>query len=68
MRGHFTLEYWQDGKFLVGRLVEVPTVFSQGDTLEQLQENIQEVYDLMVTQERPPAPTDAQRQSVELEV
>jgi predicted RNase H-like HicB family nuclease len=68
MRGHFTLEYWRDGMFYVGRLLEVPGVFSQGRTLKELQENIQDAYDLMVTQERPPAPASAQQQPVELDV
>jgi predicted RNase H-like HicB family nuclease len=49
MRHQFTLEYWQDGEWYVGRLVEVPGVFSQGATLEELCENIQDAYDLMVT-------------------
>lgn len=68
MRGHFTLEYWPDGDFLVGRLVEAPFVFSQGETLEELRENIQDAYDLMVTQDRAPAPSDAKQQPMELEV
>jgi predicted RNase H-like HicB family nuclease len=68
MRGHFTLEYWRDGDFFVGRLLEVPAVFSQGETLEELRENIQDAYDLMVSQQRPPAPAAAQRQPVELDV
>lgn len=68
MRSQFTLEYWRDGDWFVGRLLEVPGVFSQGATLEELRENIQDAYDLMVTQERPPAPPASQRESVELEV
>ncbi len=68
MRHQFTLEYWQDGSWLVGRLLEVPGVFSQGATLDELHENIQDAYELMVTDERPAAPADTQRQSVELEV
>ena len=36
MRHQFTLEYWQDGDWYVGRLVEVPGVFSQGASLEEL--------------------------------
>jgi predicted RNase H-like HicB family nuclease len=68
MRGRFTLEYWRDGKWFVGRLLEVPGVFSQGATLGELQANIQDAYDLMVTQERPPAPAEAQHQPVELDV
>ncbi len=68
MRSQFTLEYWRDGDFFVGRLLEVPGVFSQGETLEELRENIQDAYDLVVTQERPPAPATAQQQPVELDV
>lgn len=68
MRTQFTLEYWPDGDWYVGRLLEVPGVFSQGETLEELRENIQDAYDLMVTQDRPPAPPAAQRQPMELEV
>ena len=68
MRHQFTLEYWRDGEWYVGRLLEVPGVFSQGATLDELRENIQDAYDLMVTQERDEAPGNVQRQSVELEV
>jgi predicted RNase H-like HicB family nuclease len=68
MRSRFTLEFWQDGKWYVGRLLEVPGVFSQGETLEELRENIQDAYDLVVTQDRSPAPAAAQQQTVELEV
>jgi predicted RNase H-like HicB family nuclease len=68
MRHQFTLEYWRDGDWYVGRLIEVPGVFSQGKTLAELNENIQEAYELMVTQDRPAAPATAQRLPVELEV
>lgn len=68
MRGQFTLEFWRDGIFYVGRLREVPGVFSQGETLDELRENIQDAYDLMVTQERSPAPPSAEQQPVELDV
>ncbi len=68
MRHRFTLEYWRDGEWFVGRLVEVPGVFSQGATLEELDENIQDAYELMITQERSLAPTSAIHRSVELEV
>lgn len=68
MRHQFTLEYWRDGEWYVGRLVEVPGVFSQGATLEELDKNIQDAYELMVGHDRPPAPASAQRRPVELEV
>jgi len=68
VRHLFTLEYWQDGRWYVGRLVEVPGVFSQGETLAELDENIQDAYEMMVTQDRSPAPASANRRPVELEV
>ena len=38
----FTLEYWEDDDWYVGRLVEIPGVFSQGETLDELKKNIQD--------------------------
>jgi predicted RNase H-like HicB family nuclease len=40
----FTLEYWQDDGWFVGKLRELPNCFSQGETLRELEENIQDVY------------------------
>jgi predicted RNase H-like HicB family nuclease len=53
----FTLEYWRDGEWFVGRLKEVPGVFSQGKTLDELEENVREAYALMIEEEAPPAAT-----------
>ena len=38
MKRFFTLEYWTDEGWFVGKLREVPGVFSQGETLEELKE------------------------------
>ena len=35
----FTLELWKDEDWYVGRLLEVPGVFSQGETIEELKKN-----------------------------
>lgn len=48
MKYNFTLDYWKDKKWFVGRLREVPGVFSQGRTLTELKENIQDAYSLMI--------------------
>jgi len=54
MLKHFTLEYWKDGGWYVGKLKEVPGVFSQGKSLHELEENIRDAYYLMVEEaERP---------------
>ena len=42
------MEYWIDDNWYVGRLKEVPGVFSQGESLEELEENISDAYRLMV--------------------
>lgn len=48
MERHFTLEYWMDEGWYVGKLREVPGVFSQGETLQELEENIVDAYNLMI--------------------
>jgi len=47
----FTLEYWRDEEWFVGRIVEVPGVFSQGETLDGLKKNIQDAYKIMTDDE-----------------
>ena len=42
-----TLDYWPDDGWFVGRLREMPSVFSQGPTLAELEENIRDAYQLM---------------------
>jgi predicted RNase H-like HicB family nuclease len=44
----FTLEYWKDKKWYVGRLKGMPGVFSQGKSLAELKDNIRDAYELMV--------------------
>jgi predicted RNase H-like HicB family nuclease len=51
MTRHFTLEYWRDEGWYVGRLREVPGVFSQGKSLRELEENIKDAYLLMLEEE-----------------
>jgi predicted RNase H-like HicB family nuclease len=43
----FTLEYWEDGGWIVGRLREAPWVFSQGKDYVELVENIVDAYKMM---------------------
>ena len=45
---NFTLDFWQDEGWYAGKLREVPGVFSQGESLEALKENIRDAYDLMM--------------------
>lgn len=49
MRRTFTLEYWKDEGWYVGRLKEIPGVFSQAKTLKELEKNIRDAYKMMMT-------------------
>jgi predicted RNase H-like HicB family nuclease len=66
MKRYFTLEYWRDDEWFVGRLREVPGVFSQGQSLEELQVNIADAYRMM--REAEPGPQHAGAQTLELGV
>lgn len=69
MRHAFTLEYWPDDGGFVGRLEEVPGVFSQGETLEELEENIRDAYELVMADAEPDAsPAGSERKPIEVEV
>ena len=61
------LEYWKDGAWFVGRLPQVPGVFSQGATLQELEENVRDAYRMML-EEQEAAPIEAAVESKEIEV
>ncbi len=41
---NLTVEYWIDDGWYVGKLKEIPGVFSQGETVEELIENLKDAY------------------------
>jgi predicted RNase H-like HicB family nuclease len=43
-----TLEYWAGEGGYVGRIKEVPGVFSQGETVADLEDNILDAYQLVL--------------------
>lgn len=57
MKQPFLLEYWQEDGWFVGRLKGIPGVFSQGETLAELEDNIRDVYQLLLEDEEP-VPTE----------
>lgn len=63
---NFSLEYWVDDGWYVGRLKEVPGVFSQGETLQELRENIRDAYRMMMEEQQ--APVSRPVQVIEIEV
>ena len=53
MMTRFTLDYWREGAWFVGRLREVAGVFSQGETLVELEANIKDAYKLVLSDQKP---------------
>ena len=62
----FTLEYWKDDRWLVGRLVEVPGVMSQGENLAELEENIRDAYRLMADSDPTPQGVTVETRTIEV--
>lgn len=58
MLRHFTLEYWMDEGWYIGRLREVSGVISQGETLSELEENIRDAYQLVTEDMQELGPTE----------
>jgi predicted RNase H-like HicB family nuclease len=45
--------YWKGDKFWLGKLIEHPEIMSQGETLEELEENLRDAYRMMVLDDVP---------------
>ena len=45
--------YWRSDKFWLGKLLEHPEIMTQGETLEELEENLKDAYLLMAMDEVP---------------
>ncbi|MEW6619595.1 MAG: type II toxin-antitoxin system HicB family antitoxin [bacterium] len=53
MKTKTTMIYWKGEKFWLGKLLEHPEVMTQGETIEELEENIKDAYLLMAMDEVP---------------
>jgi predicted RNase H-like HicB family nuclease len=51
MERRFALEYRVDDDWYVGRIKEVPGVFSQGETLEELEQDVVAAYRMVMAEE-----------------
>jgi len=45
--------YWKGEKFWVGKLLEHPEIMTQGETLEELEDNMKDAYALMALEDVP---------------
>ena len=53
MNATFTLIYWKSEHFWLGKLLEHPEIMTQGETLEELEENIKDAYRMIVLEDVP---------------
>ncbi|MFO7753081.1 MAG: type II toxin-antitoxin system HicB family antitoxin [Desulfobacteraceae bacterium] len=68
MLKNFTLEYWVDDDWYVGRLRDVPGVFSQGESIEELKENIRDAYRMIMEEVDSPAHPESSTMEIEVAV
>ena len=45
--------YWKGEKFWLGKILEHPEIMSQGETLEELEDNLKDAYKLMLMDDVP---------------
>jgi len=53
MNSKMNMVYWKSDKFWLGKLLEHPEIMTQGETLEELEENIKDAYLLMAMADVP---------------
>ena len=53
MQPRLTMVYWKGQQFWLGKLLEHPEIMTQGETLEELEENLKAAYRLMVWEDVP---------------
>jgi predicted RNase H-like HicB family nuclease len=53
MNTKMTLIYWKSERFWLGKLLEHPEIMTQGETLEELEENIKDAYRMIVLADVP---------------
>ncbi|MCL5987042.1 MAG: type II toxin-antitoxin system HicB family antitoxin [Actinobacteria bacterium] len=53
MNKKITMVYWKSEKFWLGKLLEHPEIMSQGETIEELEENIKDAYKMMLMDDVP---------------
>ena len=68
MKRKLTLEYWKDDNWYVGKLREIPGVFSQGETLRELEENVKDAYALVMEESSYTVPSPVHKKEIAIQV
>lgn len=53
MKTKIKIVYWKSEKFWLGKILEHPEIMSQGETVEELEENLKDAYKLMLMDDVP---------------
>ncbi len=53
MDRRFTMVYWKGERFWLGKLLERPEIMTQGETPEELEENLKDAYLTMAMEDVP---------------
>ena len=53
MSAQLTMIYWKGDKFWLGKLLEHPEIMTQGETVEELEENLKDAYRMMIMEDVP---------------
>ena len=51
MNTRMNMIYWKSKKYWLGKLLEHPEIMTQGETLEELEENIRDAYLMMAMED-----------------
>jgi predicted RNase H-like HicB family nuclease len=53
MNRKLTMVYWKGERFWLGKFMEYPEIMTQGETIEELEENLRDAYLMMVMEDVP---------------
>ena len=53
MNARMNMIYWKSDKFWLGKLLEHPEIMTQGETLDELEENVKDAYLMMAMEDVP---------------
>lgn len=53
MESRLTMVYWKSERFWLGKLLERPEIMTQGETIEELEENLKDAYLAMAMDDVP---------------
>jgi predicted RNase H-like HicB family nuclease len=53
MRKRLTMVYWKGERFWLGKLLEHPEIMTQGETVEELEENLKDAYTAIIMDDVP---------------